>query len=107
PQFSLNLPKGTKEQFEQRVAAIPEDKRIWWRAYKVEEGETLSSIAKKLHVSPVTLREANRLDNESALEEFENLPLDSGKASPHLCGGRKPERVRQVSFQRAEESRES
>jgi membrane-bound lytic murein transglycosylase D len=83
PQFTLNLPKGTKELFEQRVAAIPEDKRIWWRAHKVEEGETLSSIAKKLHVSPVTLREVNRLDNESALEQGTHLvvPLAPGKES--------------------------
>jgi membrane-bound lytic murein transglycosylase D len=65
------------------VAAIPEDKRIWWRAYKVEEGETLSSIAKKLHVSPVTLREANRLDDESALQQGSHLvvPLAPGKES--------------------------
>jgi membrane-bound lytic murein transglycosylase D len=83
PQFALNLPKGTKELFEQRVAAIPEDKRIWWRAHKVEEGETLSSIAKKLHVSPVALRQVNRLDNESALEQGSHLlvPLAPGKES--------------------------
>jgi membrane-bound lytic murein transglycosylase D len=83
PQFVLNLPQGTKELFEQRVAAIPEDKRIWWRAYKVEEGETLSSIARKLHVSPVTLREVNGLDNESALEQGTHLviPQAPGKES--------------------------
>ena len=83
PQFTLNIPKGTKEQFEQRVAAIPEDKRIWWRAHKVEEGETLSSIAKKLHVSPVALREVNRLDNETALQQGTHLvvPLAPGKES--------------------------
>jgi membrane-bound lytic murein transglycosylase D len=83
PQFTLNLPQGTKDQFEQRIAAIPEDKRIWWRAYKVEEGETLSSIAKKLHVSPVVLREVNRLDDDSALEQGSHLvvPLAPGKES--------------------------
>jgi len=83
PQFVLNLPQGTKELFEQRVAAIPEDKRIWWRAYKVEEGETLSSIARKLHVSPVTLREVNGLDNDSALEQGTHLviPQAPGKES--------------------------
>jgi membrane-bound lytic murein transglycosylase D len=83
PQFALDLPKGTKELFEQRVAAIPEDKRIWWRAHKVEEGETLSSIARKLHVSPVALREVNRLDDESALEQGTHLvvPLAPGRES--------------------------
>jgi len=83
PQFTLNLPPGTKELFQKRVAAIPEDKRIWWRAYKVEEGETLSSIAKKLHVSPSSLREVNGLDNEAALEQGRHLvvPLAPGKES--------------------------
>ena len=83
PQFALNLPQGTKELFEQRVAAIPEDKRIWWRAYKVEEGETLASIARKLHVSPVALREVNRLDDASGLERGTHLvvPLAPGKES--------------------------
>jgi membrane-bound lytic murein transglycosylase D len=83
PQFALNLPKGTKELFEQRVAAIPENKRIWWRAHKVEEGETLPSIAKKFHVSVVALRKVNRLDNESALEQGTHLvvPLAPGKES--------------------------
>ena len=83
PQFILNLPQGTKDVFEKRVAAIPEDKRIWWRAYKVEEGETLSSIAKKLHVSPLTLREANGLDDEAALEQGTHLvvPQAPGRES--------------------------
>jgi len=83
PAFTLNLPPGTKELFEQRIAAIPEDKRIWWRAYKVEEGETLASIARKLHVSPGSLRAANKLDAESALEEGTHLvvPMSPGSVS--------------------------
>src|SRR5271157_5462633 len=82
-EFTLNLPPGTKELFEQRIAAIPEDKRIWWRAYKAEEGETLASIAKKLHVSPVALREANKLDDESEIEQGTHLvvPMSPGSES--------------------------
>jgi membrane-bound lytic murein transglycosylase D len=83
PRFVLNLPPGTKDLFEQRIAAIPEDKRIWWRAYKVEEGETLSGIAKKLHVSPVALREANGLNDGSEVEQGSHLvvPMAPGKES--------------------------
>ena len=81
--FTLMLPQGTKDLFEQRIAAIPEDKRIWWRAYKVEEGETVSSIAKKLRVSPVALRQANRLNDDSTLEQGARLvvPLAPGSES--------------------------
>ncbi len=83
PRFALNLPKGTKDLFEQRVASIPEDKRIWWRAHKVEEGETLASIAKKLHVSPATLKQVNGLDGDSALEQGAHLlvPMAPGTES--------------------------
>jgi membrane-bound lytic murein transglycosylase D len=83
PDFTLNLPPGTKDLFAQRIAAIPEDKRIWWRAYKVEEGETLASIAQKLHVSAGSLREANNLDNESALEQGTHLvvPMSPGSVA--------------------------
>ncbi len=80
PEFTLNLPPGAKELFEQRIAAIPEDKRIWWRAYKVEEGDTLASIARKLHVSPVSLRQANKLDDESEIAQGTHLvvPMSPG-----------------------------
>jgi membrane-bound lytic murein transglycosylase D len=83
PAFTLNLPAGTKDLFEQRIAAIPEDKRIWWRAYKVEEGETLADIARKLHVSPASLREANKLDDAAALEQGTHLvvPMSPGSVS--------------------------
>jgi len=81
--FTLSLPPGTKDLYAQRIAAIPEDKRIWWRAYKVEEGETLASIAQKLHVSAGSLREANNLDNEAALEQGTHLvvPMSPGSES--------------------------
>jgi membrane-bound lytic murein transglycosylase D len=81
--FTLNLPPGTKDLYAQRIAAIPEDKRIWWRAYKVEEGETLADIAKKLHVSAGSLREVNNLDDEAALEQGTHLvvPMSPGTES--------------------------
>ena len=49
----------------------------------MEEGETLSSIAKKLHVSPVALREVNRLESQSDLQQGTHLvvPLAPGKES--------------------------
>src|SRR5207249_5467874 len=57
----LNVPAGTKETFERAIAAIPPDKRIWWRAHKVEQGETLSAIARKYRISTAALAQANHL----------------------------------------------
>jgi membrane-bound lytic murein transglycosylase D len=82
-QFVLNLPPGVKDVFEQAIASIPPDKRVWWRAHKVEEGETLSSIAKKFHISPVALAEVNQMSRGTPLEQGARLvlPMASGKES--------------------------
>lgn len=61
PEFVLNLPPGTKDLYENNIAAIPPDKRIWWRAHKVAGGETLAGIAKQFRISPVALAEVNQL----------------------------------------------
>ncbi|HXJ94490.1 MAG TPA: transglycosylase SLT domain-containing protein [Terriglobia bacterium] len=66
--FTLNLPAGTKDQFEKTIAAIPPDRREWWRAYRVEPGETLASVAHKFHVSTVSLRDVNRVTDNSELD---------------------------------------
>jgi membrane-bound lytic murein transglycosylase D len=68
PGFVLNLPPGTKDLCENNIAAIPPDKRIWWRSHKVAGGETLAGIAKQFRVSPVTLAQVNQLSPAAALE---------------------------------------
>jgi membrane-bound lytic murein transglycosylase D len=80
PNFILNLPARTKEKLEQAIAAIPLDKRIWWRAHKVEAGETLSAIARKYRVSPVTLAQVNQLSAADSLEEGTHVvvPMATG-----------------------------
>lgn len=81
PAFVLNLPAGTKQQFDQAIAQIPPDKRIWWRAHKVESGETLAGIARKFKISSATLVQANQQVAESGpLEEGTRLivPLAAG-----------------------------
>ena len=71
PGFVLNLPAGTKQQLDQALASIPPDKRIWWRAHKVESGETWAAIARKFKVSPTALVRANQ-------QVAENRPLEEG-----------------------------
>jgi membrane-bound lytic murein transglycosylase D len=80
PAFILYLPAGTKDQYVQNVAAIPPDKRIWWRAHKVLEGETVAGIASQFHVLPVTLAQANHLTTSSPLEPGAHLvvPMPPG-----------------------------
>ncbi len=83
PQFVLHLPPGTKASYEEAIASIPPDKRIWWRAHKVEGGETLSSLAKRFRVSRLALARANRVDQNTPLQEGARLvlPLTPGNES--------------------------
>ncbi len=81
PEFVLNLPSGAKETFEKAIASIPPDKRIWWRAHRVEPGETLTGIARKFKISPVALAGANpQIAENQPLEEGSHLvlPLAAG-----------------------------
>ncbi len=83
PNFVLNLPGGTKDLYEEKIASIPPDRRIWWRAHKVEEGETLASIARKFRISPVALAEVNQMGRDTELEAGDNLvlPMAPGRES--------------------------
>ncbi len=100
PQFVLNIPAGTKEKYEQAIAAIPPAKRVWWRAHKVGEAETMASIARKYRVSPVALADVNQIDRGAPLDPGSRLvvPLAPGNESSLVRvrerGPRRPYRYR-------------
>ena len=73
PSFELHLPLGTAEKFSAEIADIPPDKWVSWRRHRIEEGETLTSIARKYHVTAAAISEANNLDRHEALEVGEKL----------------------------------
>jgi peptidoglycan lytic transglycosylase D len=62
--FTLNLPAGTRERYENAIAAIPQNMRTWWRYHQVEYGDSLASIARKYHTSASSIAEANNLPGE-------------------------------------------
>jgi len=68
PDFELRLPQGAADKFTTEIAAIPPGKGISWRRHRVENGETLASIAKKYHVTAAAVADANNLDRNDALE---------------------------------------
>src|SRR5580765_4325019 len=73
PSFELHLPVGTAEKFSAEIADIPPDKWVSWRRHRIEAGETLTSIAKKYHVTPVAISEANNMERHAALDVGEKL----------------------------------
>jgi membrane-bound lytic murein transglycosylase D len=62
--FDLHLPAGTTEKFQTVIAAIPRDKRVWWRYHNVSEGETLAGVARQYHTTSRAIAEANNLDGK-------------------------------------------
>ncbi|MGB2623713.1 MAG: transglycosylase SLT domain-containing protein [Candidatus Acidiferrum sp.] len=68
PSFELHLPAGTAERFSAEIADIPPDKWVSWRRHRIEAGETMTSIAKKYHVTAAAISEANNMDRHAALD---------------------------------------
>ena len=62
------------------IAAIPRDKRLWWRYHNVAAGETLAAVARTYHTTSKSVAEANGLDG-NALEPGSKLivPIAAGR----------------------------
>jgi membrane-bound lytic murein transglycosylase D len=88
--FELHLPAGTADKFETAVAAIPADKRVWWRYHKVQAGETLAAIARTYHTTPKAIAEANDLD-ASTTSSQESSQKSSQKSTQNRNEALEPE----------------
>jgi membrane-bound lytic murein transglycosylase D len=86
PEFVLRLPEGTAERFFAEIAAIPPEKWVSWRRHKVEQGETLSSIAKQYRVSPAEVADANELAVGASLDEGQKLIIPAAARSEASTG---------------------
>jgi membrane-bound lytic murein transglycosylase D len=86
PEFVLRLPEGTAERFFAEIAAIPPEKWVSWRRHKVEQGETLSSIAKQYRVSSAEVADANGLAAGATLDEGQKLIIPAAARSEASTG---------------------
>jgi membrane-bound lytic murein transglycosylase D len=87
PEFELRLPEGTAERFFAEIAAIPPEKWVSWRRHRVEEGETLSSIARKFRLAARAVADANGLDVHAPLQVGDKLIIPA-TARPQPTLGR-------------------
>jgi peptidoglycan lytic transglycosylase D len=87
-QFVINLPRGTKELYENRIAEVPPGKRVWWRAVKVDRSDTLSAIARKYRITRTELVKANHLDpgDDPEIGAHLILPLPPGREAVYRRG---------------------
>ena len=79
--FELRLPAGSKNQYEQAIATIPQEARVWWRYHKVAAGDTLASIAQAYRSTPQAISRANELqpDAELAADSKLVIPISPGR----------------------------
>jgi membrane-bound lytic murein transglycosylase D len=86
--FALNLPAGSAERYREAIAAIPADKRVWWRYHKVASGETLASIAKEYKTTAKAITEVNGLTADEISPDTKLIiPIAEGKHAPEDVEG--------------------
>jgi membrane-bound lytic murein transglycosylase D len=83
--FELHLPEGTKDRFLAAIAAIPQDKRVWWRYHKVAPGDTLATVAHTYRTTARAIAEVNNLSLE------QELPSEAKLIIPVAARGEAPE----------------
>jgi len=79
PSFVLHLPKGTAQKFSAEIADIPPEKWVSWRRHRVEAGETLTSLAKKYHVTAPAIAAANSLGRSDVLSQGDKLIIPASQ----------------------------
>jgi len=90
--FELKIPKGTTDRYQSRIAAIPADKRVWWRYHTVASGDTLASLSHQYRTPASAIATVNELRASDALEPASLLiiPIAPGKeGSSSLAFSRK------------------
>src|SRR5271169_5593374 len=88
--FSLNLPAGSREKYDNAMMAIPADMRTWWRYHRVEYDDSLASIARKYHTSTSSIAEANNLpDDEVKYGSKLIIPIAPGKGGETVAYSKK------------------
>jgi membrane-bound lytic murein transglycosylase D len=80
-EYDLRLPAGTGPVFDKEIAEIPTDKRRYWRIAKVQEGDTLASLARTWHVSESELAYVNQLTTRSGLDGVDSVIVPQAPTS--------------------------
>jgi membrane-bound lytic murein transglycosylase D len=71
--YELRIPAGSAERFQQTMASIPRDMRVWWRYHKVGTGESLAEIAKQYRTTASAISEVNNLSEEDEVRPGSRL----------------------------------
>jgi membrane-bound lytic murein transglycosylase D len=81
PQYEVKVPVGTAERFTARLASASPSEFVSLNWYTVKRGETLTSIARKLHVSRTELAGANHLSVRARVTPGQGLIIPRAPAT--------------------------
>ena len=90
--YDLKVPPGTAERFQQVIASIPRDMRVWWRYHKVASGETLAAIAHQYKTSTNSIAQVNGIDPDDPVKAGSRLviPVTPGRDVERLAFSKHP-----------------
>ena len=87
--FDLRLPLGSKDKYEAAIATIPVEKRVAWRYYKVQPGDTLAGVARKYRTTERAIAQANNLQPGPLASEAKLvIPVNSAGANGKIVYSR-------------------
>jgi membrane-bound lytic murein transglycosylase D len=86
--FDLRLPPETKDKYEAAIATIPVEKRVAWRYYKVQPGDTLAGIARKYRTTEKAIAQANNLEGTALAPEAKLVIPVNGSANGKIVYSR-------------------
>jgi membrane-bound lytic murein transglycosylase D len=91
-EYDLKVPQGTSERFQQMIASIPRDKRVWWRYHKVTSGETLAEVAHQYKSNASSIAQVNNIEAGDELQSGMNLviPVTPGRDAERLVFSKHP-----------------
>jgi membrane-bound lytic murein transglycosylase D len=81
--YELRVPSGSGERYQQTMASIPRDMRVWWRYHKVAPGESLSEIARQYRTTSNSIAEVNNIAEDDEVRSNTRLiiPVSPRRAS--------------------------
>ncbi len=95
-EFRLRIPAGSKEKYDQAIAAIPVDMRVWWRYHRVQPGDSLAGIARKYHTTSRAIEQVNNRHGEELLQLDSKLiiPVTPGRRSDAMAFSKRATRYK-------------
>lgn len=72
-EYTLRIPRGTREQFEAKLSKVPVDHRVTMKLYTVRSGDSLWTIARRYGVTISDIREYNKMGRHSLIHPGQKL----------------------------------